>query len=509
MMGLEAFAAFFNGAYFIGTMTLCMVGVWVLLLFLFFTGAYESSILSSRTLRAPVAILSTFVFWTGISIFWSISPDLTWTDLNRCLGYLAVFIIGVFFSARNFERNLVSYLFVSLVSAVALYSISVKIFPSVLTNPENLARISVPVGYTNAVGLMMALPVPLAVYFSARGGIHWILRLFSVMTLPFFFIVLFFSLSRGAATALIIGLLMYFTVSPLRLRSLGVMATTLVPVIFVAWWSSAQDPLMKNGVDLALRLVSASSLRIYFGLSLACSMILFCIALYLGAKKRFSYRTVRSVGLMIIISSIIVSVFATFYFINSRNPSFREWAHNEYESYTKKMENDVTGAERLVSMSNYARWHLWREAIENWKENMINGTGAQSFPITHLIYRDEGVTFVKQPHGLPYRLLSELGIIAFVVMGAFIVVSLSISTLLIFGIEDRWQRGLASALLSLIVVYLIHTAYDWDWNIPALTMPYFLFSGMLVGWYGCLKRAGQERTREGKGASGPEIEFAR
>ena len=138
-------------------------------------------------------------------------------------------------------------------------------------------------------------------------------------------------------------------------------------------------------------------------------------------------------------------------------------------------------------MSNFARWQLWSEAVNNWKINPIKGTGAQSFPITHLMNREKGVVFCKQPHGLPYRLLSELGLIAFAVMGAFIVVSISISTLTIHKIKDRWQRGLASAILASTVIYLIHTSYDWDWNILAVTMPYFLFTGMLVGWYGSLK----------------------
>ncbi len=37
------------------------------------------------------------------------------------------------------------------------------------------------------------------------------------------------------------------------------------------------------------------------------------------------------------------------------------------------------------------------------------------------------------------------------------------------------------ALLSLMVIYLAYTSYDWDWNVFAVTVPFFFFAGMLAG----------------------------
>ena len=44
---------------------------------------------------------------------------------------------------------------------------------------------------------------------------------------------------------------------------------------------------------------------------------------------------------------------------------------------------------------------------------------------------------------------------------------------------------MAAALLAASLAYGIHCFYDWDWNIAALSLPAFLFLGVLAGrWAG-------------------------
>ncbi len=110
--------------------------------------------------------------------------------------------------------------------------------------------------------------------------------------------------------------------------------------------------------------------------------------------------------------------------------------------------------------------------------------------------------FVKQPHGLPFRLLSELGIVGLAFFLIFMVVTLTVSCLLLFMIRNRRERSLAAAIICMSVIYLVHTSFDWDWNILAVTMPYFLFTGMLVGWYGSIKQGNRLSGRPGAGHRG-------
>ena len=33
------------------------------------------------------------------------------------------------------------------------------------------------------------------------------------------------------------------------------------------------------------------------------------------------------------------------------------------------------------------------------------------------------------------------------------------------------------------LIYLTGTSFDWDWQLFAVTLPYFLFSGILIAFY--------------------------
>src|SRR5215213_2217103 len=52
-----------------------------------------------------VALLVAFAAWTGTTVLWSISPDSTWTEFNRVLGYLLVLLIALAAGA-SFARSL-------------------------------------------------------------------------------------------------------------------------------------------------------------------------------------------------------------------------------------------------------------------------------------------------------------------------------------------------------------------------------------------------------------------
>src|SRR5205814_7472766 len=50
------------------------------------------------------------------------------------------------------------------------------------------------------------------------------------------------------------------------------------------------------------------------------------------------------------------------------------------------------------------------------------------------------------------------------------------------------ERLVAAAGLGAATAYAVHSLYDWDWDIPAVTVPALLFLGVLAG------AAGRETT---------------
>jgi len=479
-MAVEAFGIFFNGAYFLGPMTLCVVAFWGIFLALALFNHREIIAVLSPATVISIIILALLWLWAGISITWSIGADLTWIEFNRTGGYLAVFVIGVVVGTSSSARSLAAWLFFIIASAAGIYGLGAKALPSIVNNLDNLGRISIPLGYANAVGLLVALAFPMSLYFSATRASHWLLRLFSTLISPLLLTTLFFTLSRGAMLALIIGLIVYFAAVPLRLRSFGLILLSMPAVFLIGRWSNKQEALMQDNVELTLRIASASVLRTWLLYVLLAVGVAFLIAVIIGKKIQFPKNLTRAIGLfflLLVLGSITVGVFL---FVSSK-PSFSEWLKETHNNITVGIPNEPAAA-RLFVLSSSGRWPLWEEAVANWEDNPERGTGAQTFPLVHLMRREEGTPFVKQPHGLPFRLLSELGMVGLVLGELFIVFTLTVALLRTCKIKDRWQKALARTLISLLVIYLIHTSYDWDWNMFALTMAYFFFTGILIGW---------------------------
>ncbi len=78
--------------------------------------------------------------------------------------------------------------------------------------------------------------------------------------------------------------------------------------------------------------------------------------------------------------------------------------------------------------------------------------------------------------------LNELGLVGFILGGAFIFTVAGFGVRNLVRSRERRERAATGTILSMITIYLIHTSFDWDWNVFAVTMPFFFFAGMLVSW---------------------------
>jgi len=482
IMTVEAFAVFANGGYFPDAMTACVIGIWITVLIYSISSGTELYKGWNNIQVFLLGLALAFWLWAGISLSWSISPDESWIDFNRTGGYAAVFMMGIMVGKYNYCRRLAIILFLTITVVVAAYALGAKTFPMTIKNLDDLGRLAIPLGYVNALGLLVSMGYIVSIFASSDKSFHWSLRLFSTMSASLLVTCLFFTLSRGAALALILGLAAYFVISPVRLRSFGIMLISLIPTILVARWSSDQNALMKNHVDMNERVLAASTLRWYVILSLLFAGTVFTIFLLLSKMFKLSPILKKVAGTVILATIFISMATGTIWFSSSKS-SFSDWSRQAYHDVRYGDPSNL-GAERLLEMGSSGRWKLWEEALRSWQDHPYLGSGGQSFPLVHLMQRESGSIFLKQPHGHPFQLLAEYGLVGFLLGLAFISCAMAYSTLTLCRQKDRWEKGLAAAILSMLIVYLIHASYDWDWNMFGLTMAYFFFTGIMLGWPG-------------------------
>src|SRR5438309_227319 len=150
---------------------------------LFFGGGSTDSSLPWLGLAAGIALLVLFAVygppaglerfvpltalavWCGLSIEWSIQPDRSWSYANRVAVYLLFALVGAFAAGRT---PWLAEGFAALLGAVCVWSLAGKVFPWVYEDYGRLVRLRGPIGYWNALALLGAIAIPLALWVALR-----------------------------------------------------------------------------------------------------------------------------------------------------------------------------------------------------------------------------------------------------------------------------------------------------------------------------------------------------
>ena len=138
----------------------------------------------------------------------------------------------------------------------------------------------------------------------------------------------------------------------------------------------------------------------------------------------------------------------------------------------------MTDPTRIVATTSGNRWVWWKEAAGATWDQPAFGYGAGSFPLVHLQYRKERLD-VRQPHSVPLEFLSETGFVgaALVIAGLALLGAAAVGR--VRGAVGA-DRAYAAALLAACAAYAVHVWVDWDWDIPAVTLPVMIFLGVLA-----------------------------
>ncbi len=125
---------------------------------------------------------------------------------------------------------------------------------------------------------------------------------------------------------------------------------------------------------------------------------------------------------------------------------------------------------------------LWRIAWENWLRYPLTGTGGDTYRLVYQQERPEDSPDVLHPHSMWMSLLSDTGIFAFLAFAAFSVGSLALAAYNAFGAKrSSRSRALIAGSAAAATAYLISSSVDWNWYIPASTLPFFALAAVAAG----------------------------
>jgi tetratricopeptide (TPR) repeat protein len=408
---------------------------------------------------ACTALASTFVAWNAFSILWSAAPDRSWSYFNRGLVYLAFGVVGAFVGSAVAPR-IVAWLLGGLIAGTALWALAGKAVPALYGDYGRFARLRSPVGYWNALALVVAFGLPPALWAATRSAHSRVVRAGGVVVLYALLVALVLTYSRGGILAALVAIGIWLALSRERFESLAALVVAAVPAVGVLAVGLSLPGIAKDGQSHSVRVHDGSWFALAFVLGAA---VAFAAAYFLryrpGADRQRLLLRIAGVAAAV---TLVVGVGIV---VSRGNP----------------LRGDVVASQssRLTSLGSNNRWKWWGEAWDAFQGAPLAGTGAASFQLVHLEKRENKRDVTSEPHNLFLQFLAELGLVGFLLAAGTAGAGLLGAWRALQRI-DQGDYSAAAALGVALPTFLVHGSLDYDWDFIALCGPVFFVTGFLL-----------------------------
>jgi O-antigen ligase len=473
---LTVYLSFNAGGYFVGAPATVAV-VLALVLVLRATLA-ERPLAGFSGWSISIAVpLGLFAVWMLLSGLWSDAPARALLEFQRPLLYLLTFLLFASLSRtperlRWMLRGLA--LGIVVVCTVALIT---RLAPDVWPTRPNFARdrLSYPLTYWNALGLLAALGLTLCLHLSASTREPAPVKVAGAALIPVLVTTLFFTFSRGAIAAALLAAVAYVVIG--RSRGLvGALAAALPAATIAVSAAYGADALGSGNPTVPDAISQGHHLALIVALCALGAGVVRAVLLPLDGflmRLRLPAR-VRRPALIAAVAIPLVGIGIALAAADA--PAYVEHQYHRFvEGDVLHRGRDARG--RLTSPANNGRLEHWRVALDGFDKAPLRGNGAGTYQFLWARHKPGNFTVVDG-HSLYIEVLGELGIVGLVLVASALLALLA-------GLVARVWRGgenrpLYAVVLALTLAWAVHAGIDWDWEAPAVTIWLFAVGGLAV-----------------------------
>lgn len=442
--------AFDSGGYFAGARLTALVIAWLTLAAAALATPLStfSLVARDRALRVALGGLVGLAAWTWVSASWAPMQGPAIDSFERSALYLAVIAAAALAFARHEIAALAEPALVAGAAIVLGYGVlgELGVLDLEVTRSAG-GRLDQPLTYWNAEGVLAAMGFVLAARLAGSAWRPRAMRLAATGVAPLLGLGVFLTYSRGSLTALAVGLavLLAFTPTWSQLRATAIaLETALVAIIVTEALPNAVALVLLLGTLLGAAATQAWSVQ---------------------SEDEERTRTgplPRADRLRALAWSaaalLAIAPFAAGLIERNEEPT-----------------NPAFGAtaDRLASSGSH-RFSYWRIALETFADDPATGIGAGGFQAAWLEHRpiDENV---RDAHSLELETAAELGVPGLVLLA--LLFAGVIAAIRRVGLADP---ALAAGPTAALAVWSAHSAIDWDWEMPAVTLPAAVLAGVLL-----------------------------
>lgn len=436
--------AFSRGAYFDEARVRAAIAAWILVAVV--AVAAPRPLPRSAPGIAALAGLSGLLGWTLLSLSWTPLHGAALDDAERLALYLAMLVAAVALLRGRAASYAVPALAAGTV-VVIVYGLSERLLPGVfeLTRSRAAAgRLDQPLTYWNAMGALAAIGLVLCARLAGEPSRPQWMRMTAAAAAAPLGAGLGLSLSRGAIAAALLGLAV-LAVLDARRPALQAAATA-AGAALVAGATAIALPAARTleGARASQGLVLLGVLVVVMA---AAAVVIQRVAPPQGAVRHMRRRTVVAVAIGAV---VLVAAAAAL------------------EGRPEAVGPRPGASATRLSSTDSNRYSYWKVALETFGEHPLRGHGSGSFAVDWLRERDVPEV-VRDAHSLELETAAELGL-----------VGLALLTLLIGGVVVAAMRAPAAGPIAGLTVWAAHSALDWDWEMPALTLVAVILAGLLL-----------------------------
>jgi O-antigen ligase len=346
----------------------------------------------------------------------------------------------------------------SLAVAVALKLIATQNAADVFTD----ARLAFPISYANAQAAMFLVAFWPAIALAARRSIPSVLRALSCGAATALLAGWLLTQSKGGGVGLLVSTIAFFAVSPERLRS--VLPTVIAGGTAAAGFYRLTEPYRAAETDYLSAIHGAGWALLWLSGIAALAGLAYAL---IDRRVSVGART-RRAGAVVVVAALVGSLAAGALLFVSRVDSPTHSLHKRWSALLQPPGRE-TGTSHFTSLGSN-RADFWRVSLHQFPEHPIVGVGARGFWTVYLQHRRSDEMPIRG-HSLELDTLLEEGLVGLALLLT------GVGTLLALCLRHRW-RPVSAAAFAGGIYWFAHSAVDWNWNIPAATIPVFVLLGI-------------------------------
>jgi O-Antigen ligase len=446
--------AFFSGGFFDRPRDIALLVAGVVLAVLVAAAPPGELVPPHPAARVALVAAAAYAGWIGLSVTWAPVRDYAGDDAERALLYATVLAAAaIAFRERRAARALEPLAAAGTLIVIG-YGLAGRFVPGVVTeHPQQSAvgRLDQPLTYWNATGALAAIGLVLCARSAGDRERPAALR------------------SAAAAAAVPLGMGCYLTFSRGALAALaaGLLTVVILAPTFAQLRAAALIALA--GAAGAIAAAASPAVRALEGSA--------------GARDREG-----AIVLAVTVGLMALAAFAARLARDDRPLPLPRWAGWATAAAVvallvvpiaaaggKQQAPPATGAtnQRFASLGSN-RYGYWRVAIDAGIDHPVKGVGASGFRVAWLQHRkvDENV---RDAHSLELETFAELGLVGVAIL-ATLLGAVALSARGAHRVDPALAAGMAAALTT----WAFHSAIDWDWEMPALTLVVVVLAGALL-----------------------------